>query len=215
VTGRGGVPASGVSAVVLNVTATGATAASHLTVFPAGAALPVASNLNFGAQQTVANRVIVGVGTQGEVSVFNAAGSTHLVVDVSGWFTDGTQPQDFLGLQHTGLRPARLLDTRVSVGAIAPNQAVSLLVAGQGGVPPGLSPGAVVLNVTVTEPTAAGFITVFPSGFGRPLASDLNFSPGQTVANLVVVRLGDDGRILLYNSHGFTHLVVDVMGWYG
>ncbi|MBW3546662.1 MAG: fibronectin type III domain-containing protein [Actinobacteria bacterium] len=86
VTGRGGVPATGVGAVVLNVTAVGPTAPSHLTVWPTGAARPNASNVNFVAGQTVPNLVVAKVGANGQVSVYNNAGSTDLVVDVAGWF---------------------------------------------------------------------------------------------------------------------------------
>jgi len=89
VTGRGGVPATGVGAVVLNVTATGPTSTSYLSVWPAGEARPNASNLNVVAGQTVPNLVIAKVGANGQVSVYNNAGSTHVVVDVAGWFPAG------------------------------------------------------------------------------------------------------------------------------
>jgi hypothetical protein len=87
VTGRGGVPATGVSAVVLNVTVTEPTAPSFLTAWPAGLALPLAANLNYLAGQTVPNLVTVKVGAGGQVSLYNAAGSTHIVVDVAGWYS--------------------------------------------------------------------------------------------------------------------------------
>src|SRR5918995_1734600 len=70
VTGRGGVPASGVGAVALNVTATNPSTASYLTVWPTGAPMPLASNLNFTAGQTVPNMVIATVGAGGRISLF-------------------------------------------------------------------------------------------------------------------------------------------------
>jgi hypothetical protein len=74
----------------------------------------------------------------------------------------------------------------------------------------------VVLNVTAADPLAAGFLTVWPTGQARPLASNLNFVAGRTVPNLVVAKVGTDGRISLYNgSGGAVHLVADVAGWYG
>ncbi len=89
VAGAGGVPTTGVSAVVLNVTATEPTAPdSYLTLFPAGTARPLASNLNFVAGETVPNLVVVRV-QNGKVSIFNNAGSTHVVADVQGWFSSG------------------------------------------------------------------------------------------------------------------------------
>ena len=62
--------------------------------------------------------------------------------------------------------------------------------------------GAVVLNVTVTQPTRAGWVTVFPDGTSRPATSNVNFVAGATVANLVVVPVGSDGSVDLYNGSG-------------
>ncbi len=215
VTNRGGVPASGVAAVALNVTVDGPTASSYITAFPTGATRPTASNLNMTANQTVANMVIVPVGTNGQISLFNFAGSTHLIADVLGWFPAGSV---------TGLTPARLMDTRsdgVTIdgafqreGAVGPNTVKTLTVAGRGGVPAGASAGAVALNVTATEPTGNSFITVFPTGQAQPTASNLNVVPGQTVPNMVIVPLGTAGQINLYNQSGNTHLIVDVLAWF-
>ena len=76
-------------------------------------------------------------------------------------------------------------------------------------------PTAVVLNVTVTNPTAPSYLTVWPDGAAQPLASDLNYVAGLTVPNLVVVKLGANGSIDLFNAAGTTDVVVDVVGWYG
>ena len=80
-----GAPA-GATAVVINVTVTGTTAASYLTVFPHGAAQPLASNLNWVAGKTIPNLVSVQVGGSGAITFFNAFGSTHVVVDLEGYF---------------------------------------------------------------------------------------------------------------------------------
>ena len=211
VTGRSGVPAAGVSAVVLNVTVTEPTADSFLTVWPAGAARPLASNLNFRPGQNVPNLVTVKVGAGGQVSIYNLAGATHVVADASGWY--GAD-----GAGYTSLTPARILDSRSGDGwpaaKLGPDATRSLQVTGRGGVPAaGVS--AVVLNVTVTEPTADSFLTAWPTGQARPLVSNLNFVPGLTVPNLVVVKVGAGGQVDLYNNVGATHLVADVAGWFG
>jgi hypothetical protein len=86
VTGHGGIP-DGAAAVVTNVTVTGATAQSFFTVWPEGAARPVASDLNFVAGETVPNAVIAKLSASGGLSIFNAAGSVNGLVDVAGWFT--------------------------------------------------------------------------------------------------------------------------------
>jgi hypothetical protein len=217
VTGRGNVPANGVSAVVLNVTATNPSASSYVTAWPDGAGRPLASNLNFVAGQPVPNRVIVPVGTNGKVDLYNFSGTVDLVVDVGGWFTDATAGG--IGSGFNPLTSARLLDTRTGgVSSLGPGGVLSVQVAGQKGVPAmsaAIAPTAVVLNVTVTNPTSDGYLTVWPDGALRPLASDLNFGKGQTRANLVVVKVGADGKVDLFNLAGSTDVVIDLVGWYG
>ena len=90
---------------------------------------------------------------------------------------------------------------------------VGVQVTGQGGVPlSGVS--AVVLNVTAVSPAKAGYVTVWPSGIPRTGTSNLNFRAGQTIPNTVVVPVGADGKIQLYNgSPGTVHLIADVAGY--
>ena len=71
------------------------------------------------------------------------------------------------------------------------------------------------LNVAVTQPTVGGWLTVYPTGTPRPLAASINFAPDQTISNLVVAKVGTDGKIDIYNAAGTTHVVVDVAGWFG
>lgn len=214
VTGVGGVPATGVSAVVLNMTATQPTAETFLTVFPSGSARPVASNLNVLAGQTRPNLVVAKVGADGKVSVYNNAGAVHVIFDVVGWYgADGVAAR----ARFNPLPPSRVLDTRVGTGGVAapigPAATISVKVTGVGGVPAtGVS--AVVLNVTATQPTSESFVTVFPTGAARPLASSINMTSGQTVPNLVVAKVGADGKVSAYNNAGTAHLIFDVVGWY-
>ena len=88
-----------------------------------------------------------------------------------------------------------------------------MTVVGRGGVPL-TGVGAVALNVTVTEPTASSFLTVWPTGSPRPLASNLNFVAGQTVANSVLTKVGADGTISIFNNTGAVQVVIDVVGWF-
>jgi hypothetical protein len=117
---------------------------------------------------------------------------------------------------YVPLNPTRLLDTRDGTGgnisALSGRALTELKVAGVGGVPNEAT--AVVLNVTVDAPFTAGFITAWPSGEAIPTVSNLNFVPGQTVPNLVTVKVGANGRVNLYNSEGYTQLVADVVGYY-
>lgn len=215
VTGRGGVPATGVSAVVLNTTVVDPTSAGYLTAWPSGEARPLASSLNFVTGQTVPNLVVIKVGAGGRISLYNSGAAAHYVADVTGWYGASGAAD---GSRYHALPPARVLDTRSGDGAVAGKIAsggtLSLQVTGRGGVPAtGVS--AVVLNVAVTEPAAVGYLTAWPSGDARPLASSLNFTAGQTVANLVTVKVGPDGKVTFYDGGGALHLVADVSGWFG
>src|SRR5205807_1739268 len=133
VTGRGNVPATGASAVVMNFTVTNPDTPSFLTVWPPGSARPTASNLNFGPSDTVPNRVIVGLGASGQVSVYNNAGSTDVVADVNAWVTDATAPASSAGL-YTALFPVRILDTRAMPPNVGPAGTLTLTIGGMVGV---------------------------------------------------------------------------------
>jgi len=209
VSGRGGAPVSGISAAVLNVAATNTTATSYLTVYPTGEARPLAANLNFTAGDTVSNRTMTKLGTAGRVTIYNNAGDTDVVVDLGGTYTDASVAGT-LGA-YTPLEPARILDTR-SGAAIPAGGTVEVQVTGQGGVPP-TGVRAVILSVAVTQPAGSGYLTIFPSGAARPLASDLNYATGETRANLVVVQVGANGKVGLFSSTQ-AHVVFDVAGWF-
>ena len=212
VTGRGGVPAAGVTAVALNVTVTQPTATSFLTLFPAGRPRPLASSLNYTPAKTVPNLVVVKVGAGGKVSMYNLAGATDVIFDVAGWYSnDGDDPAG--DGRYTGLVPSRILDTRDGGVPLGPNGSLDLQVAGRGGVP-AAGVRAAVLNVTATATTATSFVTVHPTGVARPLASNVNFDAGQSVSNRVMATLGAGGKVTIYNLAGLTDIVVDVGGWY-
>jgi hypothetical protein len=211
VTGVGGVPASGVSAVVVNLTGVALGPPTYLSAWPAGEAQPTASNVNLPAGDTRANLAVVKVGTGGRINLFSATGPTHAIADVMGWFPAGGG--------FTPLTPERLLDTRIGVGVIGtspvgPQATIGFQVAGRAGVPAS-GVGAVVLNVTTTEPTGDGFVTAYAPSARRPCTSNLNVVPDLTAPNLVIVPVSPvTGRVALYNAAGTTHLIADVAGWF-
>jgi glucose/arabinose dehydrogenase len=211
VAGRGLVAANA-AAVSLNVTATDGAGSGFATVYPCGSTQPTASNLNFTAGSLVPNAVVTKIGTDGKVCIFvNVA--THLVVDVSGYFPQSTS--------LTSIDPARVLETRAGLttsdgqqqagGAAAAGSVTILPITGRVGIPPNAS--AVVLNVTVTEAAAAGFVTVYPCGADRPLASNVNFVQGSTVANVAVTKIGANGSVCIFTQSA-TQLVADVDGYF-
>ncbi len=204
-TGAGGVPATGVGAVVFNLTGTGPSSGTYVTAFPTGQPRPTASNLNLSAGQTIPNLVVAKVGTGGKVTLYNDKGSVDLIVDVVGWFAVGS---DF-----TGLTPARVLDTRTTHVAVPAKSSIDVQVTGAGGVP-AEGVGGVVFNLTGTGPTAATYVTAYPTGDTPPTASNLNLLAGQTAPNLVVAKVGEGGQVTLYNDSGSVDLIVDVVGWF-
>jgi hypothetical protein len=217
VTGVNGVPASGVTAVTLNVTVADATLGSFLTVYPDGTARPTASNLNFVAGQTIPTLVTVPVGSDGKVDFYNFHGSVDVIADLFGYYSTGS------GSLYQPISPVRVLDTRSpatgvpTAAPVGPGQHISLQMAGSNGVPAsGVS--AVVLNVTATDATTGSFLTVYPDPADPsalpPTASNLNFVAGDTIPNLVTVPVGADGKVAFYNFHGNVDVVADLFGYY-
>ncbi len=212
--GVAGVPPTA-SAVALNLTATDSAAAGHLTVWPGGTTMPEVSNLNLtAAGQTRANLVITPLGPAGAIQLFSSGGA-HLVADVAGYFLpDRTSG----GGRFNAVDPSRLLDTRAGLGTlvarpVADDTSLRLGVLGRASVPPS-GVAAVVVNVTAVDSSGPGFVTVWPTGQTRPVASNLNTTrAGETVPNAVVVPVGTDGSIDLYTQTR-THLVVDIVGWF-
>ncbi|MCU1392875.1 MAG: N-acetylmuramoyl-L-alanine amidase [Ilumatobacteraceae bacterium] len=208
VTSVPGAPA-GATAVIMNVTDVNTSGAGYLTVWPSGATQPTTSNLNVDhAGQTRPNLVIVPIGADGKVNVFQQT-SADLVVDVVGYFTPEAN--------YNAIQPSqRVLDTRTPVigytGAKPDAGAtVTVKVAGVGAVPADVK--YVVVNLTADQASGAGYVTVFPGGVTAPTASNLNLDgSGSIAANLAFVPVGADGNIQLFTQSG-THLIVDVFGW--
>ncbi|MFB6891437.1 hypothetical protein ACFCX4_19275 [Kitasatospora sp. NPDC056327] len=213
VAGAGGVPATGATAVVMNVTAVNPTRAGAVSVYPGGQKVPDLPTVSFAAGQNVTNLATVPL-ADGRVDLRNAWGEVDLGVDVVGYYTDGTDRGSLL----SPVSPSRILNTVHGVGApagrVGPGGVVPLKVTGVAGVPAsGVT--AVVMSVTAVDPTATGYVTAYPHGEAAPDASAVNFAAGQNVSNLVTVPVGADGRVDLRNARGAIDLGVDVLGYYG
>ena len=211
--GNGGIPAD-VTAVVLNVTVTDTTAAGYITAYDDGDIRPDTSNLNYTAHSTVANQVIVQPGADGAVDLYNGgSGSVDLIADIAGYFT--TNPSS----GYTPLAPQRLVDTRNGTGTakqqLAAGSSLVAQVAGADSNLPAAGITAVALNITATGGRSAGYLTAYPDGTTTPVASNVNFTTGQTVANAVITPVGTDGRIRIYNGGAQpVSVIVDVVGYY-
>lgn len=234
--GQGGVPASGtdVLAVAASITVVNPTRSGFLGAYAAGSP-SVNSVVNFGASQNVPNLTILRPGTNGQVTISmtgSGAGSAHVLVDVFGWWstsayaaTGAVDDGDERGARLiTPSAPGRILDTRSGLhiyqdsyrevqirGAdtIGANPVVDI-------VPNNANVVGVLINVTSITPTTSTFLSVVPGPVTpgvAPTTSNLNMRAGQTKANLVLVPVGADGEIYVYNSAGNSHLLIDVMGY--
>ncbi|GAA1410966.1 hypothetical protein GCM10009639_62310 [Kitasatospora putterlickiae] len=201
--------AAGATAVTMNVTVTEPEREGHLTVYPHGEAAPNTSNLNWTAGRTVAGLVTVPV-KDGKVSFYNHSGGTvHLVADLAGRY--GAEGR--AAFHPSG--PSRVMDTREYWGR--PHYRTPAVVPAWGYVAVypawGSYPAVATLNVTVTDPGAGGHLKAYSEGSPND-TSVLNFAPGDTVANQVVVPMkrGSD-LVMFYNASGAPlHLVVDRYG---
>jgi hypothetical protein len=210
-----GVPATA-TAVVLNATAAFGTASSFLTVYPTGVTMPTASNLNFVASQVVANRVTVGVGTSGQIEVYNHTGTVYVDIDVDGYYTGagGT------GSVFVPITPVRVADTRTAslVGAGTPIAASTSksfnLATTASGIP--ATATSVAANVTVVAGDAPGYLTVYPTlDTTNPVASDVNWVADEIVPNFTIADTAGTGSVEVYNSHGATaNVVIDAFGYF-
>ena len=207
-----GVPA-GASAVVVNLTAAGATAPSYLSAYPAGATPPPVSNLNFVAGQTVANRATVALGTNSAIDIYNLAGTVNVDVDVTGYYTGAGGN---VGSAFVPITPQRLLDTRTPNTAATPiapgtTEAFNLSNAN---IP--TSASAVATNVTAIPGNAPGYLTVYPTSDSTvPGTSDVNWAADQVVPNFTIADTAATGYVNIYNSPGSTlNLAVDAFGYF-
>jgi hypothetical protein len=218
VAGQGGVPATGVSAVVLNVTVTGPTASSFLSVYPTGGTRPTVSSLNFPKGFTGANNVTVPLGDGGQVDLYNLTGTTQVIADVLGFYAADDSAVASLGLGGLMLpgTPQRVEDTRTNGKTLHGGQTLFLSTGDNGAA--GL--GAFAINLTAVNPTASGFLTTWNGVGPRPTASTLNFTPHSVVSNFAIVPVGlcdlcaGSHGFAIYNSAGNTDVVVDVVGIY-
>ena len=209
---KGGLPVSGINAVVLNVTVVDPEVGDeggYLSVYPCASGLPDVSNLNFTNGTTIPNTVIAPVDSAGNVC-FYSYGKTHVLADVSGYFPTGSS--------LTTLSPKRIMDTR-STGKIGSPTgtaaSTTFNVYSKGGLPvSGIN--AVVLNVTVVDPEVGdegGYLSVYPCASGLPDVSNLNFTNGTTIPNTVIAPVDSAGNVCFY-SYGKTHVLADVSGYF-
>jgi uncharacterized protein (DUF779 family) len=226
----------GAQAVVVNVTAIDhGSGPTFVTAYPAGESRPVASNINLAGRTVEANLVIVQLSSTGGITLFNAIGSTDVIVDVEGYFaaTSGSA-----GEFHS-IPPLRICDSRAGAGTICagasstPLQALKWRDVVLSGLPPGAPTGtpsipatpgtaaAAVFNLTAVVGTQATYLTVAPAlaghtcPTGAPSFSNVNPSAGIALPNRVISSLGPNQDVCVFSAAGSINFVIDVNGWFG
>jgi hypothetical protein len=208
VAGVGGVPATGVTAVMLDVTAVTTTSAAHLTVYPDGTTRNTAlSMVNATANQTISNGAVVNLGANGRLAAFTGAGGVHIVIDVQGYFTGAA------GGHFVPVTPTRLVDTRSGLGGSAgtiPSGGSRTFTVTGGVIPAGAQ--AAFLDLIATGATKAGWVGTYASG--GTTRSVMDFVVG-TTAHAITAKLGADGRATFTNNSAAPiHIVLTASGYY-
>ncbi|GCD20485.1 hypothetical protein CTKZ_20470 [Cellulomonas algicola] len=207
------------TAVVMSITATRHDSLGNVRAFPTAAdgsgPTPNSANLNVVPGVDQPNLTTVQLGAGQTLAVMPEGPTTHLILDVFGYYSPGGASG------YVPVTPRRVLDTRngtgVPAGAVTGGRWVDLQVSGTGGVPADAT--AVVLNVAGTNVQGATFVSVLPTPdlgepWSGPSTSNLNLYPGRDQANLVTVKVGENGRVRFWVNQSATHLVADLAGYY-
>ena len=214
VAGQGPVPASGVAAVAVTITATDIATDGYWTLWPGSGPRPLASTLNTSAGDTIGNTTIVPVAADGTISVFSQSGGS-LVVDVVGWVTDATAPAATAGELTVLHTPVRLYDTRFGDGGqdrLARAVSATLAVVGRDAIP--TDAAGFIGNLTTVDPASSGYVTVYPAGGPQPATSTTNPDPTRDPsATAVISGLGAGGDLAVYASTS-VDVVLDAWGWF-
>jgi len=207
VVGLGGVPASGVVDVALSVVSVDSTAASSFTVFPHGGPRPASPQLSWVKAQRVNNLVWVRVGSGGAVDVTNATGTSHLVVDVEGYYTSASGSGDVVA----AVNGTKLFDSRPTKSPVPANGVQTVQVTGHAGVPSGAT--AALVQLTAVRPGQRDYVRAWAAGAARPKSYALYAPKGAMTSATAVVPLSSSGALSISPLFA-THLVVTIEGWF-
>ncbi|MFD3582871.1 LamG-like jellyroll fold domain-containing protein [Streptomyces sp. NPDC058683] len=214
ITGLNGVP-SNATAVAVNLAAASATDTGYLETYATGYTPTSTHSLSFTAGNAITSLAgDVPIGTSGTITISVQTSAAAVIAEITGYYTTGTTGQKF----HT-INPTRLVDTRNGIGGtttpVAPNTAYNLTSAITQQVTTAATP-TIATMVTVTNPTAVGYATVYPTAVGKPTPlNNLNWGVGDTLANLTLTPTDTNGQISIYNtSDGSADFIVDSSGYY-
>jgi alpha-tubulin suppressor-like RCC1 family protein len=215
--GVAGIPDStAVTAVALNMSTFNQEAHGLSIVYPRGQARPNTSTMNYVPWHIQTQLVLAKLSGDG-LSNFYVSTTTDMVLDIVGYYTEGS------GAQFVPLPSTRVIDTRYNIPgwgkgpitqALAAGTHTAIKLTGLGGVPEsGVS--AVLVNATAdTVGSAPGFLTFWASGDTQPDTNNLTYYANEDRSNLVIAKVGADGKAIVTNSFGTTALALDVVGYF-
>lgn len=211
VTGRGGIPGSGVLAVVLQVTAVCPSASTSLTVWPAGQDKPAAAAVTLPGRGTRTATTVVPVGAGGKVSIGNAAGVTGLLVDAVG-YTVSSADQGAGGGLRTVTAGTRIFDSAASGGPLAAGTSREFTLPAAGGIATSRI-RAVVTQIRTGGASQAGTVHLDGAGEAASAVPAARYEAGADTVTLAVVRPGAGARVVVGNTGPATvRVTVDVVG---
>lgn len=205
-TGGASIPATGVTAVALNLTAVPPGGDSgQLVAYPDGAALPTVTMGTYSGA-ALDSTMIIPVGSDGKIDIYNRGSTpTDFVGDVSGYFTAGTGGQYFHPIDTTRIVDSRNADPLAANGSATISAPASI----------GATDTTLVVSFTVLGGTANGVLQAYPSSAAEPSASIVNYTTGQTVNNLDLVNTATGNAFTLTNqSSGTVNYLVDISGYF-
>lgn len=201
-----------VQALVVNITAAGPVGGGYLQAFKTGSVGATHSNVNYTTGTASANTAIIPIDGPGSMSVF-ASKSTDIIVDVVGYITTASAPTNTKGL-FVPITPGRAYNSRTGP-AFTTGESRTVQLTGLTPAPlPSVPANAVGVsaNLTVVNPPNVGFLTVYP-GPTVPATSNVNFSPGKTVANAALLALAPAGTVIATMSKP-GHVLIDINGYF-
>ena len=210
--GSCGIPATA-QAYAINLTIVPDGVVGLLSAWPTGQTQTGTSVLNSDGR-VKANAAIIPAGTNGGITVYSSH-STHVIVDVSGYFVPST---DSSALSFYPLTPCRVVDTRNAPGPLGQPYIPAFssrnfpVLSSNCGIP--ASAKAYSLNFTVVPRKASvGVLSAWPAGQPQQLVSTLNDFVGTVVANAAIVQAGTNGDVSVYSSDD-TEVIIDVNGYF-
>ncbi|GIG56983.1 hypothetical protein Lfu02_13550 [Longispora fulva] len=223
ITGQAGLPASGVSAVVVNLTVVDPSAPSFITAYPKGIVRPQVSSLNFAAGWTGANSVTVPVGADGQISLYQHGGQAHVLVDVLGFYAGSNEvlATRGLGSDYLPVKVERLFDSREDLKRPVPGGYQVTVPVAYTDLTEHIT--ALALSITAVDPTGPGYFTAWSGDGPRPQTSTLNFAAHHTVPNMAIVPTSNCApqwsclpttRVTIHNFGSDAHMIVDIVGIY-